>query len=143
MTQPNTPLHAFLDRSTPTPTLHVGSQFALTPTKQSLPDPMIAASPSDGGIMGSNPASSDRDIFSNSLVDEDSLLLRGGNLHDGAEAQFQPDGPETLKPVTYNGVVRGGSIAVLGPQSSKDLSETLAHRVQMAKVKAKLPDQDC
>lgn len=93
--------------------------------------------------MGSNPASSDRDIFSNSLVDEDSLLLRGGNLHDGAEAQFQPDGPETLKPVTYNGVVRGGSIAVLGPQSSKDLSETLAHRVQMAKVKAKLPDQDC
>ncbi|CAH0036833.1 unnamed protein product [Clonostachys rhizophaga] len=144
MSQPNTPLHSFNDRSTPTPTLFLGSQFALTPTKQSPPDPMIGALPSEEGISGSNQGSLDRDIISNSNIDEDSLLLRGGNLHDGADAQFQPDGPERLRPVTVQSSgVRGGSIAVLGPQTSKDLNATLEHRAQMAKVRAKLPDHDC
>jgi hypothetical protein len=106
---------------------------------------MIAAFPSEGGIMGNNQDSLGRDMFSNFQVDDDSLLLlRGGNLHDGTEAQFQPDGPETVRPITLESlIVRGGSVAVLGHHTSKNLSETLANRLQMAKVKAKLPDQNC
>ncbi|CAH0003433.1 unnamed protein product [Clonostachys byssicola] len=143
MSQPNTPLPTFIDRSTPSPTRGTGSQFALTPTKQRLPEPMIDL-PSQGGIMGSNHDCLDRDLFSNNEVDEDSLLLRGGNLPDGAEAQFRPYGIVTVRPATLDGNhLRGGSIAVVGPQTSKDLNSTLTNRVQMAKVKAKLPDQDC
>ncbi|VUC27426.1 unnamed protein product [Clonostachys rosea] len=129
----------------------IGTEFALSPTQERLsnleisdlqvydlqvPDLQVSALPAPSGEMAT-PNPSYRDTYSNNHIDEDSMLLRGGDVPDAAEPQFQQDAPVALIPVNLeSNTVRGGSVVVLGPQKSKDLSDILEHRVKMAQIKA-------